>query len=60
MKNIQSYPLLKNRSIKPAKSIPSFTKKSRQDNKSQKIDVTVYKLIHNIKKTKSGQMKAIL
>ena len=55
MKNIQSYPLLGNKSNDPKVST-LFTK----GNKSRKVNATVYKLIPNIKKTKSGQMKATL
>ena len=56
MKNIQYYPRLGNKRNYPKKKDSSFTKA----NKSQKVNATVYKLIPNIKKTKSGQMKATL
>ena len=56
MKNIQTYPKLGNKIIDPKKKASSFTK----GNKSRKVNAIVYKLIPNIKKTKSVQMKATL
>ncbi|MGB1097081.1 MAG: hypothetical protein ACPG2Y_00615, partial [Acholeplasmataceae bacterium] len=56
MKNIQYYPRLGNKRNDPKKKASSFTKKT----KGNKVNATVYKLIPNIKKTKSGQMKATL
>ena len=56
MKNIQSYPELGNKIIDPKKKASWFKK----GNKSRKVNATVYKLIPNIKKTKSGQMKVTL
>ena len=56
MKNIQYYPLLGNKKKGPKEEDSSFTKAT----KSKKVNATVYKLIPNIKKTKNGQMKAIL
>ena len=56
MKNIQYYPRLGNKKKNPKKKDSLFTKA----NKSPEIDAIVYKLIPNIRKTKSGQMKATL
>ena len=56
MKNIETYPLLGNKIIDPKKKASWFKK----GNKSRKVNATVYKLIPNIKKTKSGQMKVTL
>ena len=56
MKNIQYYPRLGNKKKNPKKKDSLFTKA----NKSPEIYAIVYKLIPNIRKTKSGQMKATL